>query len=153
LTKRRLRRIFRPDGRALIVACDHGMISGPDRGIERLGDTLARVIAGGVDAVMASYGTALRFEELLADVGLVLRIDGAGTVLGPMDGPGAQFYTVEDALRLGADALCVTAFPGSRHEEATLEVLARVIRQAHAWGLPVMAEMVPGGFDSGPQMI
>ena len=151
MTRRRLRRIFRPDGRTLIVACDHGMISGPDRGIERLGDTLQRVIAGGVDAVMASYGTASRFEDLLAGVGLVLRIDGAGTVLGPMDGPGAQFYTVEDALRLGADALCVTAFPGSRHEEATLEVLARVIRQAHAWGLPVMAEMVPGGFDSGPE--
>ncbi len=151
MTKRRLRRIFRPDGRTLIVACDHGMISGPARGIERMGDTLRQVIAGGVDAVMASYGTATRFEELLADVGLVLRIDGAGTVLGAMDGPGAQFYTVEDALRLGADALCVTAFPGSRHEEATLEVLARVIRQAHAWGLPVMAEMVPGGFDSGPE--
>jgi DhnA family fructose-bisphosphate aldolase class Ia len=151
MNKRRLRRIFQPDGRALIVACDHGMISGPVRGIERLGDTLRRVIAGGVDAVMASYGTACRFEELLADVGLVLRMDGAGTVLGPMDGPGAQFYTVEDALRLGADALCVTAFPGSRHEEATLETLARVIRQAHAWGLPVMAEMVPGGFDSGPE--
>ena len=151
MNKRRLRHIFRPDGRALIVACDHGMISGPDRGIERLGDTLRRVIAGGVDAVMASYGTACRFEELLADVGLVLRIDGAGTVLGPADGPGAQFYTVEDALRMGADALCVTAFPGSRHEEATLETLARVIRQAHAWGLPVMAEMVPGGFDSGPE--
>ncbi|MBM4459253.1 MAG: deoxyribose-phosphate aldolase [Chloroflexi bacterium] len=151
INKRRLRRIFRPDGRALIVACDHGMISGPDRGIERLGETLASVIRGGADAVMASYGTACRFEDLLADVGLVLRIDGAGTVLGPMDGPGAQFYTVEDALRLGADALCVTAFPGSRHEEATLEVLARVIRQAHGWGLPVMAEMVPGGFDSGPE--
>jgi DhnA family fructose-bisphosphate aldolase class Ia len=127
------------------------MISGPDRGIERLGDTLQRVIAGGVDAVMASYGTASRFEDLLAGVGLVLRIDGAGTVLGPMDGPGAQFYTVEDALRLGADALCVSAFPGSRHEEATLEVLSRVIRQAHERGLPVMAEMVPGGFDSGPE--
>lgn len=151
MTKRRLRQIFRPDNRTLIVACDHGMISGPDRGIERLGETLAQVITGGADAVMASYGTATRFEELLADVGLVLRIDGAGTVLGPRNGPGAQFYTVEDALRLGADALCVTAFPGSPHEEATLEVLARVIRQAHAWGLPVMAEMVPGGFDSGPE--
>jgi DhnA family fructose-bisphosphate aldolase class Ia len=151
LIKRRLRRIFRPDNRALIVACDHGMISGPDRGIERLGETLEKVIAGGADAVMASYGTACRFEELLAGVGLVLRIDGAGTVLGAMDGPGAQFYTVQDALRLGADALCVTAFPGSRHEEATLEVLARVTREAHEWGLPVMAEMVPGGFDSGPE--
>jgi fructose-bisphosphate aldolase, class I len=151
LNKRRMRRIFRKDGRALIVACDHGMISGPDRGIERMGETLRKVIDGGVDAVMASYGTACRFEDVLADVGLVLRIDGAGTVLGPMDGSGAQFYTVEDALRIGADALCVTTFPGTRHEEATLAVLARVIRQAHEWGLPVMAEMVPGGFDSGPE--
>jgi fructose-bisphosphate aldolase, class I len=151
VNKRRMRRIFRKDGRTLIVACDHGMISGPDRGIERLGDTLKKVIDGGVDAVMASYGTACRFEDLLADVGLVLRIDGAATVLAPVDGPGAQFYTIEDALRLGADALCVTTFPGTRHEEATLEVLARVIRQAHEWGLPVMAEMVPGGFDSGPE--
>ncbi len=151
MTTRRLNRIFQPDGRALIVACDHGMISGPDKGIENMDNTLTQVIAGGVDAVMASYGTARRFAKKLARVGLVLRIDGAGTVLGPMDGPGAQFYTVEDALRLGADALCVTTFPGSPVEEPTLEVLARVIRQAHAWGIPVMAEMVPGGFDSGPE--
>jgi len=151
MVARRLNRIFQPDGRALIVACDHGMISGPDKGIENMADTLAQVIAGGVDAVMASYGTARHFAKKLARVGLVLRIDGAGTVLGPMDGPGAQFYTIEDALRLGADALCVTAFPGSPVEEPTLEVLARVIRQAHAWGIPVVAEMVPGGFDSGPE--
>jgi len=151
MTTRRLRHIFQPDGRTLIVACDHGMISGPDTGIEHMGQTLQKALAGGVDAVMASYGTARRFADLLAGVGLVLRIDGAGTVLGPMAGPGAQFYAVEDALRLGADALCVTAFPGSPHEAATLEVLARVIRQAHPWGLPVMAEMVPGGFDSGPE--
>ncbi len=148
---RRLNRIFRADGRALIVACDHGMISGPDRGIERMGDTLAAVIAGGVDAVMVSYGTARRFARELAGVGLVLRMDGAGTVLGPGDGPGDRFYRIEDALRLAADALCVTAFPGSVHEEHTLKVLAQVIREAHAWGLPVMAEMVPGGFDSGPE--
>ncbi len=151
-TTRRFNKIFKSDGRALIVACDHGMISGPMRGIENMEQTLTQVIAGGVDAVMTSYGTAVRFAKLLSKVGLVLRIDGAGTVLGPMDGPGAQFYTVEDALRLGADALCVTTFPGTAVEEQTLETLARVIRQAHVWGIPVMAEMVPGGFDSGPEL-
>ncbi|RME85135.1 MAG: deoxyribose-phosphate aldolase [Caldilineae bacterium] len=151
MNPRRQHHIFRPDGRTLICAMDHGMISGPDRGIENMAATLRRVIAGGVDAVMVSYGTARRFTEVLAPVGLVLRMDGAGTVLGTMDGPGAQFYAVEDALRLGADALCVTAFPASRHEEATLKTLAAVIRTAHGWGLPVMAEMVPGGFDSGPE--
>ncbi len=151
MVTRRLNRIFQPDGRALIVACDHGMISGPDKGLENMEQTLTQVIAGGVDAVMASYGTATRFAKKLAQVGLVLRIDGAGTRLSPTPGPGAQFYTVEDALRLGADALCVSAFPASPLEESTLEMLARVICQAHAWGIPVMAEMVPGGFDSGPE--
>lgn len=147
---RRTRRIFQSDGHALICALDHGMIFGPDAGIERLADTLPKIIAGGVDAVMCSYGTATRFAGLLAGVGLVLRMDGAATVLGPKGGPGAAFYTIEDALRLGADALCVSAFPGSPVEEATLQTLAHAICQAHTWGLPVMAEMVPGGFDSDP---
>jgi DhnA family fructose-bisphosphate aldolase class Ia len=84
-------------------------------------------------------------------LGLILRLDGGGTKLGIMGGSSGQFYTIEDALRLGADAVAVSAFPGSPKEEATLEVLAQVIGQAHAWGLPVMAEMVPGGFDSGPE--
>jgi DhnA family fructose-bisphosphate aldolase class Ia len=146
-----MRRIFRPDGRTLIVACDHGMISGPDVGIEDLGRTLRQVVVGGADAVMVSYGSARRFADILAPVGLVLRMDGAASVLSPEKGPGAQFYRVEDALRLGADALCVSAFPGSPVEEATLTTLAHVIRAAHAWELPVMAEMIPGGFDSPPE--
>ncbi len=150
MTIRRLRRLF-PDGKTLIVACDHGMIDGPAPGIEVMGDTLGAIIAGGADGIMCSFGTATRFAELLSRTGLVLRLDGAGTRIGPKAGPGAQFYTVEDALRLGADAVCVTAFPGSPHEEATLETLARVIRQAHTWDMPVMAEIVPGGFDSPPE--
>lgn len=150
MTTRRLKRLF-PDGKTLIVAMDHGMIDGPAHGLEDMGRALDAVVAGGADAIMCSYGTATRFAAALVRVGLVLRIDGAGTRIGPKAGPGAQFYTVEDALRLGADALCVTAFPGSPHEEATLETLARVIRQAHMWDMPVMAEIVPGGFDSPPE--
>lgn len=148
---RRLNRIFRPDGRVLIVAFDHGLIDGPARGMEQPGQTLAQIVSGGADAILTSYGTAARFAREIASLGLILRLDGGGTKLGKMDGPGAQFYTVEDALRLGADAVAVSAFPGSAKEETSLETLARVVRQAHAWGLPVMAEMVPGGFDSAPE--
>ena len=82
---------------------------------------------------------------------MILRADGGGTSLGQGDGPGALFYGVEEALRLGADAVAVTAFPGSPKEEATLESLALMIGAAHAWGLTVIAEMVPGGFDSAPE--
>lgn len=151
MTTRRLNRIFQPDGRALIVAFDHGLIDGPAKGMEQPAQTLSKIVAGGADAILTSYGTATRFAREIAALGLILRLDGGGTKLGKMDGPGAQFYTVEDALRLGADAVAVSAFPGSSKEEATLETLAHVIGEAHTWGIPVMAEMVPGGFDSAPE--
>jgi DhnA family fructose-bisphosphate aldolase class Ia len=138
-------------GRALIVAMDHGLIDGPCKGLEDPGQTIAKVVEGGADAVLTSYGVARRFARELASIGLILRVDGGGTSLGPSGGPGALFYSVEEALRLGADALGVTAFPGSPLEAETLENLAAVIGEAHAWGMPVMGEMVPGGFDSGPE--
>jgi DhnA family fructose-bisphosphate aldolase class Ia len=151
VTTRRLGHIFRPNGRALIVAFDHAMIDGPTKGMEQPAETLAQIVQGGTDAILTTVGIATRFAQEIAQLGLILRLDGGGTKLGNMEGPGAQFYTVADALRLGADAVAVSAFPGSPKEEATLAILAHVIGEAHAWGLPVMAEMVPGGFDSGPE--
>jgi class I fructose-bisphosphate aldolase/fructose-bisphosphate aldolase/2-amino-3,7-dideoxy-D-threo-hept-6-ulosonate synthase len=119
--------------------------------LEEPGETIAKVIEGGADAVLTSYGVARRFARELSPIGLILRADGGGTSLGKGDGPGAIFYGVEEALRLGADAVAVTAFPGSPKEEASLESLALMIGEAHAWGMAVMAEMVPGGFDSAPE--
>lgn len=150
-TTRRFHHIFQPDGRAFIVALDHGLIDGPARGLERPAAILAQIVSGGADAILTSYGVATRFAREIAPLGLILRLDGGGTKLGKM-GPGSLFYTVEDALRLGADAVAVSAFPGAPAEEQTLRQLAQVVAQAHRWGLPVMAEMVPGGFDSAPHL-
>lgn len=146
---RRLRRIFRADGRAVIVAFDHGLIDGPIPGLERPAETLGKIVAGGADAILTSYGVSTRFPEELAPAGLIVRLDGGGTKLASV-GPSAQFYTVEDALRIGADAVVVSAFPGTPQERDTLRTLARVIADAHLWGLPVLAELQPGGFDAGP---
>jgi class I fructose-bisphosphate aldolase/fructose-bisphosphate aldolase/2-amino-3,7-dideoxy-D-threo-hept-6-ulosonate synthase len=142
-----LNRIFRPDGRAFIVAFDHGMLDGPARGMEQPAETLQKIVAGGADAILTTYGMASRFAQEIASLGLILRLDGGGTKLGEM-GPGSQFYTVEDALRIGADAVAISAFPGAPNEESSLRTLAEVAGEAHAWGLPLMGEMVPGGFDS-----
>ncbi|MGD8397823.1 MAG: hypothetical protein PVG11_03120 [Anaerolineae bacterium] len=150
-SNRRLARIFRPSGRALIVAMDHGLLDGPCPGLEDPGETIAKIIAGGADAVLTSYGIARRFARALAPLGLILRVDGGETSLGEGGGAPSRLYRVEDALRVGADAVALNGFPGAPHEAASLENIARVIGQAHPWGLPVMAEMVPGGFDSPPE--
>ena len=150
-TLRRMGRIFGLDGRALIVAMDHGLIDGPCKGLEAPARIIEQVTDGGADAILTSYGVATRFARNLARAGLILRVDGGGTSLAPRTGPGSIFYSVEAALKLGADAVAVSAFPGTEHETSTLRNLAAIIEAAHGWGLPVMAEMVPGGFDSPPE--
>lgn len=152
-TIRRLNNIFAADGRAVIVALDHGLLDGPIEGFEDPGPTIEKVIAGGADAILTSYGIARRYPEELSRVGLILRGDGAATNLGtPSDGSASSlFFTVEEALRLGADALVVTAMPGCEKEEPTLTNLAQMTREAHRWGMPVLGEMVPGGFNGPPE--
>jgi len=148
---RRMNHIFRADGKALIVAMDHGLIDGPCRGLESPDATIEKIIAGGADAVLTSYGVARRFASHLAPIGLILRGDGGSTAMGKMDGPASIFFTVEEALRLDADALAVSGYPGSEREVESLHNIATLARLGDAWGMPVMAEMVPGGFDSAPE--
>ncbi|HEX9107490.1 MAG TPA: hypothetical protein VF832_09685, partial [Longimicrobiales bacterium] len=83
-------------------------------------------------------------------LGLIMRIDAGGTSLGKLEAAGS-YYTVADALRVGADAVAVSAFPGTPQEELSLRSLATTITEAHRWGLPVLGEMQPGGFDAGPE--
>jgi fructose-bisphosphate aldolase, class I len=147
---RRLSRIFRPDGHTFIVAIDHGMTEGPVKGLESIAAVIPALIAGGADAVLTSYGTAVRFEQALAPLGLILRIDGSTTSLGSLT-PAGSFYSVADALRIGADAVVASAFPATAQEELSLRSLAATVTEAHRWGLPVMGEMAPGGFDTGPE--
>ena len=148
---RRLKRIFQNDGQTLIVAFDHGLTEGPVKGMETPAGILMKLAASGADAILTSYGIATRFIDEIAALGLILRLDVGGTKLGKM-GPGSQYFRVEDTLRIGADAVAVSAFPGTPQEKETLETLAKVIMEAHPWGLPVMAEMQPGGFDAGPDV-
>src|SRR5690349_19959135 len=151
MTTRRLHHIFKADGKTLIVAMDHAVLDGPMKGLEHPGETIKRIIAGGADAVLTTYGVARAFAKELAPLGLILRADGGSTGLGQGKGPSSIQFTVESALRVGADALAVCAYPGSPHEENSLLSLARIVEAAHAWGMLVMAEMVAGGFDSGPE--
>jgi len=145
---RRMNRIFASDGKALIVAMDHGLMDGPCKGLENPAKTIEALVVGGANAILTSYGVARRFEKELVKLGLILRVDGGATSLLKGSSPSRLFFSVIDALQLGADAVAVNAYPGSDKEEGTLHNMAQIASEAHNWGLPLMGEMVPGGFDS-----
>jgi DhnA family fructose-bisphosphate aldolase class Ia len=143
--ERRLGRLFRKSGKTLILAIEHTGIFGPGKGLEDPAKTIERVIdTGYVDGVMTTFGIAKEYASLLSGVGLILRSDGAPTILGP-NVPAPVWFGVEEALKLGADGLCISAYPGTDLEMDTLNNLVEIAREAEDWGVALQAEMVPGG--------
>lgn len=132
----RMRRIFRADGRTLIVAMDHASFMGPVPGLAEPVATVRAVVAGGADAVMTTLGTAKRITGALDGRGLVLSVD--------LNAPD-PVAVVENAIALGADSLKTLAYPLGE-DQAGLRNVGRYGVLCEKWGLPFQAEMIPYGF-------
>lgn len=107
---RRLQRVFREDGRALIVAMDHGSYMNVLPQAADPGRILDDVREAGADAVLTTLGIATTYTDRLGDMGLILRLDGSGSML-DQGSTFEQRYTIEDGLRVGADAVAAMGFP------------------------------------------
>lgn len=142
---KRLNHIFKQDKKTVIVAMDHGMGLPVNPALDDTENILKAIVRGGADALLTTYGIAKRYGDILQDVALIVRLDGGNSCLGPGCEP-ELLFKVEDAIKVGADAVACMGFPGSAGEEKSLKNLAKITTAAHEWGFPVMAEMLPGGF-------
>jgi DhnA family fructose-bisphosphate aldolase class Ia len=137
----RMRRLFgAADGRLLLVAMDHAAYLGPATGLDL--ETMRTVVQAGADAVMTTFGTARRASlqaELLQQAALVVSLD--------VHAPEPEEQVVR-ALTLGADSVKVLAASGDR---AQWTALGRYAVVCDRWGLPLQAEVIPGGFDQPDQ--
>jgi fructose-bisphosphate aldolase / 2-amino-3,7-dideoxy-D-threo-hept-6-ulosonate synthase len=136
----RMRRLFGPDGRLLLVAMDHAIFMGHVQGLDL--KTMETVVRAGADAIMTTFGTARRVAQkpgLLGQAALVLSLDVHAAE------PEEQ---VLNALRLGADSVKVLAASSDAAQWTALERYAVI---AERWGIPFQAEVIPGGFDQPDQ--
>jgi DhnA family fructose-bisphosphate aldolase class Ia len=143
--------IFRQDGKTLIVAMDHASVFGNTAGLEEPGEIVRQVRAGGADAILTTYGVCKQFTEAIGDMGVILRVDGGASLLAQERGPTQLVYDVRDALRIGADAVACMGMPGSKFEAATLPYLSELVGQCAEWNVPLLAEMLPAGFEDAGQ--
>lgn len=127
---------------------DHGSAFGVLPGMENPAQTIQSVIEGGADAILTTYGLATRFAEEIGRTGLILRVDRVTAGTG---GAARLLHRVESALRIGADAVACMGFPGSRFEHETLTILAELAGECDAWNVPLLAEMLPCGFEGGEE--
>jgi DhnA family fructose-bisphosphate aldolase class Ia len=133
--RRRMHHVFARDGRAVIAAMDAG-IKGVAPGLEDARGAVDRVVAGGVDAILATIGMARAVSDHLGGTGLIIALDSEIPSAG---------YGVEQAVRFGADALELKVFPGNP-SVTKLGELRELAAEADRWGMPVMAEPIPVSF-------
>lgn len=127
----RLGDLFKEDKKILIVAIDHGAFVGPLPGIEKIQETIKKVIAGGADAVMINFGAAkTSCLEIAGRAKLILTI------------PFNSGY-VKEAVKIGADAIKTTYFGPVPLEEKRVIQFSEIAQESEDWGIPYLSEVVP----------
>lgn len=133
--------------KALVIAMDHARSLGVAPGLEKPGEVLDRVLDAGADAVMTSYGVIKHYRaKLIGRVPTFLRLDGGPSIFREdwlHYSDWRLLHTVEDARRLGVDGVCLMGFMGAKIEMDTYSIVARVVGDCAADGLPVMVEALP----------
>ena len=153
--KARLHRILHQyglrNGTALFLPYDQGLEHGPRDFFENpaAGDPryiIKLAVEGGFNGVAIQIGTAEKFFwDYAGEVPLLLKLNGR-TEIPPADAPRSPLNAnVEDAVRLGADAVGYTLYVGSEQQEADFEAFAQVRRDAHRFGLPLVVWSYPRG--------
>lgn len=140
----RLKRIFKEDGKTVISALDFAGFMGPVPGLEVPKEIVGKVVQGGADAIIVHPGFAQQAHEVYGGkAGLIVRITGGASKFSPDGSNHVMTCSVAEAVRLGADAVCVMVIIGAQQEHAMLANLGRVVEEANRYGIPVVAELLP----------
>jgi DhnA family fructose-bisphosphate aldolase class Ia len=141
----RLARLFNPvSNRLLAVTLDHPITRGVLPGIIDIRKTLDQVVAGRPDAVTLHKGIAQRvFPGYAGKVALIIKSTAYNTDYHPhYDTPVAD---VEEAVRLGADAISVGMIVGGPEQAMQLTHLGKISKEAESMGMPLVAHIYPKG--------
>jgi len=133
---------MRTDSKSFIIAMDHGVTLGPVRGLENMQETVKRVVSGGADAVLVHKGIAKHVDT--QGSGLIVHVS-ASTKLGGKPNLKVGVCTLEEAVRLGADAVSAHINIGSEDEDKMLEFLGSLSEKCDSYGIPLLAMMYPRG--------
>ena len=139
---RRLRRIMQQDNHTVIVPMDHGVTIGPIQGITNMQEITDKLVKGKADAILVHKGIAKRID--VGNAGLIVMLSGMSNLSPNVNGK-VQVCSVEEAIRIGADAVSVHVNVGAQDEDKMLENLGKVSDECDIFGIPLLAMMYPRG--------
>lgn len=140
----RLARIFKEDGRTLMLAVDHGYFQGPLQGLENPREAV-RLLLPYADVISPTRGLLTNCIDSKVDKPVILRISGGNSMATRERlSDEAIITSVEEAARLNAVGVSVSVFIGSEHQKQTLRNLGKTVREAEKYGLAVLGIVALG---------
>lgn len=139
------------NGTALFLPYDQGLEHGPRDFFANPQASDPRYVIklaleGGFNGIAIQIGLAERFYwDYAGEIPLVLKLNGKTDIPGPPDPLSPLNATVEDAVRLGADAVGFTLYTGSPAQERDFAQYMRVRADAERLGMPLIVWSYPRG--------
>ncbi|NPA15643.1 MAG: class I fructose-bisphosphate aldolase family protein [Deferribacteres bacterium] len=142
----RLERIMNRDtGTTVIVPMDHGVTVGPIKGLIDMKTIIGQIADGGADAIVIHKGIVpAGHRKKGKDIGLIIHLS-ASTCLSPSPNSKVLVCTVEEAIKLGADAVSIHVNIGAEDETTMLRDFGLVSAKAVEWGMPLLAMVYARG--------
>jgi predicted phospho-2-dehydro-3-deoxyheptonate aldolase len=144
--KIRLERIINRNTRkTIIVPMDHGMSVGPIPGVIDMKEAIRKVSEGGANAIVEHKGLVEEGHRGEGkDIGLIIHLS-ASTNLSIYPHAKTLVCSVEEAIKLGADAVSIHVNLGNGQEREMLKDFGHVSYEARTWGMPLLAMIYPRG--------
>lgn len=140
------------NGKAMYLAYDQGLEHGPTdfNDININPEYILDVaVNGGFTAVIFQKGITEKYytdSKYRGKIPLILKLNGK-TSLWKGEAYSPQVCEVDEAIKLGASAVGYTIYAGSQFEADMFKEFGKIVKEAHARKVPVIAWVYPRGKD------
>lgn len=139
------------NGSLLVLPLDQGLEHGPTDFFPHPpavdpGYQFELAAAGGFSAIALGIGLAEKYmAEYAGRVPLILKLNGKTNIPSDAEATSPLFASVEDAVRLGADAVGYTMYVGSPRQHDEFRQFEQVRRDCERYGMPLVLWSYPRG--------
>lgn len=128
--------------RTVVIQMDDGIALGQIKGLENVREAIKKLPEWGATSIIMPKGmVGTTYSGVGEELGLIVNLS-ADVRLGDRKTE-LLVGTVEEAIRLGADAVCVQVRLGTENETQMVQNLAQVAESCDLWGIPLLAMVYP----------
>jgi class I fructose-bisphosphate aldolase len=139
------------NGTLMVLPLDQGLEHGPSDFFPNPAalDTdfqLRLAVEGRFSAIAIGVGLAEKYlREYVGRVPLILKLNGKTNIPDDAEAVSPAFASVEDAVRLGADAVGYTVYVGSPRQDVEIREYGKVRQECERLGMPLVVWAYPRG--------